>query len=70
MKLANIKSPRNGPCEPNACSIIELRRFQGTNTDTLTPPDCNLNAPGACNVAFTTGKNNISVVRFGINYKL
>jgi hypothetical protein len=35
--------------------------FGGTNTDNLTLPDCNLITPGACNVAFTTGKNNISV---------
>jgi opacity protein-like surface antigen len=44
--------------------------FGRTNTDSLTPPDCNLATPGACNVAFTTGKNNISVGRIGINYKL
>jgi outer membrane immunogenic protein len=44
--------------------------FGSTNTDSLTLPDCNLSTPGACNVAFTTGKNNISVARIGINYKL
>jgi outer membrane immunogenic protein len=44
--------------------------FGRTNTDSLTPPDCNLNAPGECNISFTTGKNNISVARIGINYKL
>jgi outer membrane immunogenic protein len=44
--------------------------FAGSTTGSLTLPDCNLNAPGACNVALTTGKNNISVVRIGINYRL
>ena len=44
--------------------------FGTTNTDTLTPPDCNQNTPGQCNIAFTNGKNNISVARIGINYKL
>jgi outer membrane immunogenic protein len=43
--------------------------FGGNSTDNLTLPDCNLTTPGACNVALTTGKNNISVGRIGINYK-
>jgi outer membrane immunogenic protein len=43
--------------------------FAGSTTGNLTLPDCNLNTPGACNVALTTGKNNISAVRIGINYK-
>jgi outer membrane immunogenic protein len=44
--------------------------FAGANTNNLTLPDCNLATPGACNVGFTTGKNNISVGRIGLNYKL
>jgi outer membrane immunogenic protein len=42
--------------------------FAATNTSNLTLPDCNLITPGKCNVALTTGKNNISVGRVGINY--
>jgi outer membrane immunogenic protein len=44
--------------------------FGGTSTGNLTLPDCNMSAPGACNVALTTGKNNISVARIGFNYRL
>jgi outer membrane immunogenic protein len=43
--------------------------FGGTNTSSLTLPDCNLATPGACNVTLTTGKNDISVGRIAINYK-
>jgi outer membrane immunogenic protein len=43
--------------------------FGSTNTDSLTLPDCNVTTPGQCNVAITTGKNNVSVARIGINYK-
>jgi outer membrane immunogenic protein len=43
--------------------------FAATNTTSRALPDCNLTTPGACNVALTTGKNNISVGRIGINYK-
>ena len=44
--------------------------FGGTSTGNLTLPDCNMSNPGACNVALTSGKNNISVGRIGLNYKL
>jgi outer membrane immunogenic protein len=43
--------------------------FAGTDTNSLTLPDCNLTTPGTCNVALTNGKNNISVGRIGMNYR-